>query len=142
MDVSEGMPRFRAGWAVPTAFFAAVAVATLATLAEIVGLAVFLGGGDPVAVARTLPDWLVAPLTVVVLTAVTVFGLPTWMLMHLLGAVHPGQGALVGGMMGGVAAGVGLLLLLPNPQGLVLALFGVLPGAAGGAICLWVAYRP
>jgi|GEM_PF-5597590 len=142
MDAAYDEPRFRGPWSPPTAFLAAVAVASLIVMAELIGISVFLGAGDPVAVAREVPPWVIMPVIGVTLVVVSIAGLPTWALMHSFGAVHPGQGGIVGAVLGGLATVLLLTIILPGPSFSVYGVLGLLPGAAAGAVCLWVAYRP
>ena len=142
MDAAFAKPRFRGLWAPPTAFVAAVAIASLIVVAELVGISLFMGANDAVAVLRDVPVWVVMPIIGVTLVVVSIVGLPTWALMHSLGAVYTGQGGLVGAVLGGLATAVLLTLALPSPSIMVFGLLGVLPGAAAGAIGLWVAYQP
>lgn len=142
MDAAFAKPRFRGLWAPPLALAAAVAIASLIVVAELIGISVFMGSQDPVAIAREIPVWIVMPIIGVSLMVVSIVGLPTWALLHSLGAVHPGQGGLVGAVLGGLVTAVLLTLVLSSPAAFVFGLLGVLPGAAAGAIWLWVAYRP
>jgi len=143
MNRAKDAPRFRSDWSAMAAFVATVTASTAVVVLEIVMLAVLTGADDPVVVFTDILSWFLPLLLMVVTMIVILIGLPTWLLLHQLGVVHPGPGALVGAVMGAMVAGVLSLVLLSgfNSAG-VFALFGVLPGAAGGGICLWVAYRP
>lgn len=142
MASSDHAPRFRGLWAIPTAFVAVVVTATVIAVAELIGWSMMLGVSDPRELIADATGWMLMLVGTFVLISVTVIGLPTAALMHRFGAVHPGQGALVGAVVGGVVTGALSLTVFHSSAVLALALFGVLPGAAGGAVCLWVAYRP
>jgi len=138
----ESRPRFRGLWAIPAAFVATVVVATVMAVLELLAFSVVMGSTDPASLIADVTGWLLMLVGTVVLICATVIGLPIATLMHQIGAVHPGQGALVGAAAGGVVAGVVSLTVMQGSMALFFALFGVLPGAAAGAVCLWVAYRP
>ena len=142
MDRTDDAPRFRGFWAAPTALVATVAMATVIILLELVAVAIFMGASDPVAVARDIPVWVIMPVFGIVLTGVSLFGMPTWAVLHALGAVHPAQGGLIGGLVGGLITAFAMMLVASGPGAVFLGLFGVLPGACSGAFGLWVAYAP
>lgn len=142
MAAKDHAPRFRGLWAIPTAFIATVVVATVMAVLELLAFSVVMGSTDPASLIADVTGWLLMLVGTVVLICVTVIGLPIMTLMHQIGAVHPGQGALVGALAGGVVAGALSLTFFHSPAVLAFALFGVVPGAAGGAAWLWVAYKP
>ncbi len=142
MAAKDHAPRFRGLWAIPTAFVATVVVATVMAVLELLALSVVMGSTDPASLIADVTGWLLMLVGMVVLICVTVIGLPIMTLMHQIGAVHPGQGASVGALAGGVVAGALSLTFFHSPAVLAFALFGVVPGAAGGAAWLWVAYKP
>lgn len=137
----EHRPRFRGAWAIPAAFVATVIAATIIAVVELVAFTMVLGSTDLGSLIDDAIGWLLMLVGAVALIGVTVIGLPTATLMHQLGAVHPRQGALVGAVAGGVVAGAVSLSVMQTSMALCFALFGVLPGAAAGAVCLWIAYR-
>ncbi len=142
MAAKDHAPRFRGLWAIPTAFVAMVVTATALAVAQLIAFSVMLGGTGPGELIAAATGWMLMLVGTFVLIGAVVIGLPTAALMHRLGAVHPGQGAMVGACMGGVLAGALSLTFFHSPAVLAFALFGVVPGAAGGAAWLWVAYKP
>lgn len=143
MDTTLETPRFRGLWAIPAAFLAAAMAATALAALEVTGFVIAVATGEIDALAQAFADWILPTVLKVVLPSMIVFGLPTWMMMHLFRSLHPGLGALVGGVVGaGVAALAAVMLMGELAPAHIVALLGVPPGAAAGAICLWIAYQP
>lgn len=143
MHTTVETPRFRGLWAIPAALLAATAGATVLAVLELTGIIVLLGAGEVDVLGQALAEWIIPTVLKVVLPAMIVFGLPTWMMMHLFRSLHPGLGALVGGFVGAGTAALGAVMLFGYlAPAHIAALFGIPPGAACGAVLMWVAYRP
>jgi len=143
MDMTPEPPRFRGPWAIPVAFLASATAAMALAVLEVTGVVIVVTTGELDVLAQAFAKWILPTALKVVLPSMIFFGLPTWMMMHLFRSLHPGLGALVGGVVGaGVAALAAVMLLGYLAPAHIVALFGLPPGAAAGAICLWIAYQP
>lgn len=150
----DPFPQLRGDWSPIVAFIAAVAAAIGVIVLELSVVLDFSTLDDLGLLVGLLATWVGLPAAVV--------GLPIWAVMHARGCRSIGH-ALFAGMAisGGSLLAVGLLpmfvVLLSSvfTSGFdplstlgaevwklgVLFAFGVLPGAAGGAVCQLIAYR-
>lgn len=139
--MTQQRPTLRDWWAVPAAALGAVAVASVATLAE---LWLYWDLGDDMGGLVNVA----APYVLAMFGAgVVVVGLPAWAVLHLLGL----RSAVHATIAGAVATLLGILLFamlalrgdtLLSGGALELFLIGVLPGALGGLAFQRIAYAP